>query len=92
MPHRVDRHRVERLAADQFGHGVGQLDFAARSRLQRVEQVHDLGLEDVAADHAEARRGVGGGGFFDQAAHLGAIAARLARGDDAVARGPLGGD
>ena len=34
-----EREGVERLAADQLGHRVGQLDFAAGARLLRVERV-----------------------------------------------------
>ena len=44
---------MERLLADQLGHGVGQLDFAAGTRFLRLEHAHDLRLQNVAADDAE---------------------------------------
>ena len=50
---------------------------------------HDLGLEDVAADHAEGRGRVLGLRLLDQAPDLGQPAVPRARRDDAVAGGAL---
>ena len=50
---------------------------APRSPL--LEHPHHLGLEDVAADHAEPRRRVGRLGLLDQAQHLGQRRRRSAR-------------
>src|SRR3954447_3756623 len=56
VANRRDLQRMEWLLADRPGHGVGQLDFAARALFARIERPHHLRLEDVAADHTEPRR------------------------------------
>ena len=83
----VEGEAVEGLAADQRGHAVGELDLAARAFAESAEDRHDLGLEDVAADHAQVGRRVLGRRLLDQALHLGQPAVARAGRDDAVARG-----
>src|ERR1700761_717373 len=48
---------VERLAADQLGHRIGELDLAAGAGDAGIQMIEHLGLEDIAADDRE-----GGGG------------------------------
>ncbi len=63
----VEAQAVEGLAADQFGHGVGELDFPARAGFKGGQVVEHFGLEDIAPDDGEGRGGVFGFWFFNQA-------------------------
>src|SRR6266513_3762162 len=46
----------DRLLLQQHADGVGELELAARARLDAVERVEDAGAEHVAADHCQVRR------------------------------------
>src|SRR3546814_149119 len=83
---------VERLPADELRHRVGQLDFAARTRLAPRQLVEDLGQEDVAADDGQVRRRRAGRRLLDQPLDRLDLSRGPARIDDAVAPGVLVGD
>ena len=59
---------VDRAAAQQVLEGVGELDFAARARVDRLQRVEDLGRQDVAADDGQVGRRLGRLGLLDQVA------------------------
>src|SRR5688572_33243362 len=45
----VEAHGEERLRSRQVDHGVGELDLTARAQLAPLQNLEDLGLQDVAA-------------------------------------------
>ncbi len=77
---------MEGLLSDQRGHGIGQLDFAASPLFLRFEDLHHVGLQDIAARQDE----IGGRGaerrLFDQPLDLRQHAIARTRIDHAIAR------
>ena len=63
----LEAQAVEGHIADRSRHGVGQLDFAARARLMRVERRQHRGIEHIAPDNGERRGGVRRGRLLHKA-------------------------
>ena len=63
----IEGDAVEGLACRSARHRVGQLDLAAGAFRRASRIAHHLGLEDVAADHAEVGRRLLGLRLLDQA-------------------------
>ena len=77
------------MFANQFGHVVGQLYFAAGADATVFQLVENFWLQDVAADDGEGRWRCGGFGFFDEAFDLGKASIIAADIEDAVFIGLL---
>ena len=81
----IEAEAVERLLADQLGHGIGKLDFAAGAGFLGIQHAHHVRLQNIAAgQHQIGRRGTLRR-LFDQASDLNQRPVARARIDDPVA-------
>src|SRR5579859_2737098 len=67
----LEAQAVERLAAEELDHGVGQLDLAAGTAAGVLQMAEDRRGQHIAADDRQRRRCLGRVRLLDQAAHGG---------------------